>query len=140
MVWIIRLFLLIMFVTYFGIGVWAILSPLFAALDIELPSITEYIGLSISSVIGYSELAGIYGGLNLAVGVLCLMGMFSLNYMSKALRLLMFLTGSIALGRILFAVLPSTPTLINTFFLFEVTTFTFCLVALLFFKPLKKAA
>ena len=79
MVWIIRLFLLIMFVTYFGIGVWAILSPLFAALDIELPSITEYIGLSISSVIGYSELAGIYGGLNLAVGVLCLMGMFSLN-------------------------------------------------------------
>ena len=103
-------------------------------------SITEYIGLSISSVIGYSELAGIYGGLNLAVGVLCLMGMFSLNYMSKALRLLMFLTGSIALGRILFAVLPSTPTFINTFFLFEVTTFTFCLVALLLFKPLKKAA
>lgn len=140
MIWIIRLFLLSMTLMYFGIGVWAILSPLFAAVDADYPSITEYIGLSISSHIGYSELAGIYGGLNLGVGVLCFIGIFSLNYMKISLQLLMFLTGSIAAGRIIFAAIPSTPPLVNTFFLFEILTFTFCLVALLLFKPLKKSA
>ena len=92
MIWIIRLFLLSMTLMYFGIGVWAILSPLFSAVDADYPSITEYIGLTISSMIGYSELAGIYGGLNLGVGILCFIGIFSLNYMKKSLQLLMFLT------------------------------------------------
>ena len=60
MIWIIRLFLLSMTLMYFGIGAWAILSPLFSAVDADYPSITEYIGLTVSSMIGYSELAGIY--------------------------------------------------------------------------------
>ena len=140
MIWIIRLFLLSMTLMYFGIGVWAILSPLFSAVDADYPSITEYIGLTISSMIGYSELAGIYGGLNLGVGILCCFGIFSLNYMKKSLQLLMFLTGSIAAGRIIFSAIPSTPPLVNTFFIFEIITFTFCLVALFLFKPLKNSA
>ena len=137
MIWIIRLFLLSMTLMYFGIGVWAILSPLFSAVDVDYPSITEYIGLSISSMVGYSELAGIYGGLNLGVGILCFIGIFSLNYMKKSLQLLMFLTGSIAAGRIIFSAIPSTPPLVNTFFIFEIITFTFCLVTLFLYKPLK---
>ena len=140
MIWIIRLFLLLMFVMYFGIGVWAIASPLFSGLDLDYPSITEYIGFSISSMIGYSELAGIYGGLNLGVGILCFIGIFSINFMRRALQLLMFLTGSIAMGRILFSIIPSTPPLVNTFFLFEIVTFVICLFALVLFKPLKKSA
>ena len=140
MIWIIRLFLLSMTLMYFGIGVWAILSPLFPAVEADYPSITEYIGLSISSTIGYSELAGIYGGLNLGVGILCFIGIFSLNYMKKSLQLLMFLTGSIAAGRIIFSAIPSTPPLVNTFFIFEILTFTFCIFALIFFKPLKNSA
>lgn len=140
MIWIIRLFLLLMFVMYFGIGLWAIASPLFSGLDLDYPSITEYIGLSISSMIGYSELAGIYGGLNLGVGILCFIGIFSINYMRRALQLLMFLTGSIAMGRILFSIIPSTPPLVNTFFLFEIVTFVICLLVLILFKPLKKSA
>ena len=140
MIWIIRLFLLLMFVMYFGIGLWAIASPLFSGLDLDYPSITEYIGLSISSMIGYSELAGIYGGLNLGVGILCFIGIFSINYMRRALQLLMFLTGSIAMGRILFSIIPSTPPLVNTFFLFEIVTFVICLLVLVLFKPLKKSA
>ena len=140
MIWIIRLFLLLMFVMYFGIGLWAIASPLFSGLDLDYPSITEYIGLSISSMIGYSELAGIYGGLNLGVGILCFIGIFSINYMRRALQLLMFLTGSIAMGRILFSIIPSTPPLVNTFFLFEIVTFVICLLVLAIFKPLKKSA
>ncbi len=140
MIWIIRLFLLSMTLMYFGIGVWAILSPLFPAVEADYPSITEYIGLTISSTIGYSELAGIYGGLNLGVGILCFIGIFSLNYMKKSLQLLMFLTGSIAAGRIIFSAIPSTPPLVNTFFIFEILTFTFCIFALIFFKPLKDSA
>ena len=140
MIWIIRLFLLLMFVMYFGIGLWAIASPLFSGLDLDYPSITEYIGFSISSMIGYSELAGIYGGLNLGVGILCFIGIFSINYMRRALQLLMFLTGSIAMGRILFSIIPSTPPLVNTFFLFEIVTFVICLLVLAIFKPLKKSA
>ena len=137
MIWIIRLFLLSMTLMYFGIGVWAILSPIFPAVEADYPSITEYIGLTISSMIGYSELAGIYGGLNLGVGILCFIGIFSLNYMKKSLQLLMFLTGSIAAGRIIFSAIPSTPPLVNTFFIFEIITFTFCLVTLFLYKPLK---
>ena len=140
MIWIIRLFLLLMFVMYFGIGLWAIASPLFSGLDLDYPSITEYIGFSISSMIGYSELAGIYGGLNLGVGILCFIGIFSINFMRRALQLLMFLTGSIAMGRILFSIIPSTPPLVNTFFLFEIVTFVICLLVLAIFKPLKKSA
>lgn len=140
MIWIIRLFLLSMTLMYFGIGVWAILSPLFPAVEADYPSITEYIGLTISSTIGYSELAGIYGGLNLGVGILCFIGIFSLNYMKKSLQFLMFLTGSIAAGRIIFSAIPSTPPLVNTFFIFEILTFTFCIFALNFFKPLKNSA
>ncbi len=140
MIWIIRLFLLLMFVMYFGIGLWAIASPLFSGLDLDYPSITEYIGFSISSMIGYSELAGIYGGLNLGVGILCFIGIFSTNFMRRALQLLMFLTGSIAMGRILFSIIPSTPPLVNTFFLFEIVTFVICLFVLVLFKPLKKSA
>ena len=140
MIWIIRLFLLSMTLMYFGIGVWAILSPLFPAVEADYPSITEYIGLTISSTIGYSELAGIYGGLNLGAGILCFIGIFSLNYMKKSLQLLMFLTGSIAAGRIIFSAIPSTPPLVNTFFIFEILTFTFCIFALIFFKPLKNSA
>ena len=140
MIWIIRLFLLLMFVMYFGIGLWAIASPLFSGLDLDYPSITEYIGFSISSMIGYSELAGIYGGLNLGVGILCFIGIFSINFMRRALQLLMFLTGSIAMGRILFSIIPSTPPLVNTFFLFEIVTFVICLFFLVLFKPLKKSA
>jgi len=125
---------------YFGIGLWAIASPLFSGLDLDYPSITEYIGFSISSMIGYSELAGIYGGLNLGVGILCFIGIFSINFMRRALQLLMFLTGSIAMGRILFSIIPSTPPLVNTFFLFEIVTFVICLLVLVLFKPLKKSA
>ncbi|MFL2700098.1 MAG: DUF4345 family protein [Gammaproteobacteria bacterium] len=138
MIWIIRLFLLFMAATYFGIGVWAIASPLFSGLEIDYPSITDYIGLSISSIIGYSELAGLYGGLNLAAGVLCFMGIFSLKYTKTSLQLLMFLTGSIALGRALFAAVPSTPPLVNNFFIFEIITFTICLLFLKLYKPLKE--
>ena len=71
MIWIIRLFLLVMGLTYFAIGVWAIFDSMFDF----LPSFLEAVGLSITSEIGYSEIAGLYGGLNLCIGLMCLVGL-----------------------------------------------------------------
>ena len=71
MIWIIRLFLLVMGLTYFAIGVWAIFDSIFDS----LPSFMEAVGLSVTSEIGYSEIAGLYGGLNLCIGLMCLIGL-----------------------------------------------------------------
>ena len=59
LVWFVRLFLLFMGVTYFGIGVWAILDPILSALELGYPSFLEAVGLTVTSEIGYSEIAGI---------------------------------------------------------------------------------
>ena len=120
MIWIIRLFLLAYAVLYFGIGAWAIIDPVKDALELsyEIPSFMDAIGLRVSGEIGYSEVAGLYGGINMIVGLLCFLGLFSRGIATYVLSLLAFLTFSIALGRYLFALIPSTPTFYNTFFVF----------------------
>ena len=130
MIWIIRIFLLAYGVLYFGLGAWAIIDPVKDALELssEIPSFMDAVGLKVSNVIGYSEVAGLYGGINMIVGLLCLLGLFSRGIATYAFSLLAFLTFSIALGRYLFALIPSTPTYLNTFFIFEVTTFVLSLV------------
>ena len=78
MIWVIRLYLLIMAFIYALIGVWALLDPLLGALDQGYPSFLNAVGLSITSPLGYSEIAGIYGGVNLCIGILCLIGILPL--------------------------------------------------------------
>lgn len=145
MIWIIRILLFSYAVIYFGIGAWAILDPVKDALELNyaIPSFMDAVGLKVITPIGYSEIAGLYGGINLIVGLLCLLGLFSRGIATYALSLLAFLTFSIALGRYLFALIPSTPTFYNTFFIFEVTTFVLSLTFFLYLKylynPRKKA-
>ena len=136
MIWIIRLFLIVYAVIYFGIGVWAIIDPVKDALEFsyQIPSFMDAVGLSISGVIGYSEVAGLYGGINMIIGLLCFLGLFSRGITAYVLSLLAFLTFSIALGRYLFALIPSTPTFYNTFFIFEVVTFVLSLSFFLYMK------
>lgn len=138
MIWIIRIFLLAYGVLYFGLGAWAIIDPVKDALELssEIPSFMDAVGLKVSNVIGYSEVAGLYGGINMIVGLLCLLGLFSRGIATYAFSLLAFLTFSIALGRYLFALIPSTPTYLNTFFIFEVATFVLSLVFFLYMKYL----
>ena len=76
-----------MAITYLLIGVWAILDPLLGALDTGMPSFLEAVGLNISSEIGYSEIAGLYGGLNLGIGLMCLIGIFKFNIGVFAIKL-----------------------------------------------------
>ncbi len=120
MIWINRTYLLFMALVYGLIGGWAILDPLAAGLDLGWPSFMEAVGLSVTSSIGYSEIAGIYGGLNLCIGVMCLIGIFKKNIGIFSIKLITFLVGSIAFGRVLFSMLPTTPSFYNSFFIFEV--------------------
>ena len=137
MIWIIRIFLLGYAILYFGIGAWAIIDPVKDALDLsEIPSYMNAVGLTVSSEIGYSEVAGLYGGINMVVGLLCFLGLFSRGIAAYAFSLLAFLTLSIALGRFLFALIPSTPTYLNTFFIFEVITFILSLSCYLYLRLL----
>tara|TARA_A100000164_G_scaffold376682_1_gene414234 strand:+ start:1196 stop:1648 length:453 start_codon:yes stop_codon:yes gene_type:complete len=137
MIWIIRLFLLLYAVLYFGLGAWAVIDPVKDALELSnIPSFMDAVGLKVSAEIGYSEIAGLYGGINMIIGLLCLLGIFSRGITTFVLSLLAFLTFSIALGRYLFALIPSTPTFYNTFFIFEVITFFLSLSFFLYMKYL----
>ena len=123
MIWIIRLYLLLMSAIYSLIGIWALLDPVAGALDLGWPSFSVAVGLSVISEVGYSEIAGIYGGLNLCIGIACLIGIFKRDIGFFFIKFITFLVGSIALGRILFSLLPTTPTFMNTYFIFEVVAF-----------------
>ena len=137
MIWIIRLFLLIYAVLYFGIGAWAIIDPVRDALELgDIPSFMIAVGLQVTDTIGYSEVAGLYGGINIVIGLLCFLAIFSRGITTFILSVLAFLTFSIALGRYLFSLIPSTPTFYNAFFVFEVATFVISLSFFLYMKYL----
>jgi len=123
LIWIIKLYLLLMSAIYSLIGIWALLDPVAGALDLGWPSFSVAVGLSVISEVGYSEIAGIYGGLNLCIGIACLIGIFKRDIGFFFIKFITFLVGSIALGRVLFSLLPTTPTFMNTYFIFEVDAF-----------------
>ena len=92
------IFLLLMAAVYLPIGLWAIIAPAQDALGLELPSFYEAVGLSVISPIGYSEFAGIYGGINIVIGLMFLIGIFKEQVGLFSIKILVFLVGSIALG------------------------------------------
>ena len=131
------IFLLLMAAVYLPIGLWAIIAPAQDALGLELPSFYEAVGLSVISPIGYSEFAGIYGGINIVIGLMFLIGIFREQVGLFSIKILVFLVGSIALGRFLLMLLGSQaglPAEINTFLIFEIIVF---LIGLIFIKLLK---
>ena len=134
------IFLLLMAAVYLPIGLWAIIAPAQDALGLELPSFYEAVGLSVISPIGYSEFAGIYGGINIVIGLMFLIGIFKEQVGLFSIKILVFLVGSIALGRFLLMLLGSQaglPAEINTFLIFEIIVF---LVGLIFIKLLKNTS
>ena len=134
MIWIIRLYLLFMAFVYATIGAWAILDPLLGALELGYPSFLNAVGLSITSPLGYSEIAGIYGGLNLCLGIMCLVGIFKKNVGIFSIKFITFLVGSIAFGRVIFSMLPTTPGFFNSYFVFEIIAFFVGLILLYLHK------
>ena len=131
------IFLLLMAAVYLPIGLWAIIAPAQDALGLDLPSFYEAVGLSVISPIGYSEFAGIYGGINIVIGLMFLIGIFKEKVGLFSIKILVFLVGSIALGRFLLMLLGSQaglPVEINTFLIFEIIVFS---IGLIFIKVLK---
>ena len=131
------IFLLLMAAVYLPIGLWAIIAPAQDALGLELPSFYEAVGLSVISPIGYSEFAGIYGGINIVIGVMFLIGVFNKQIGLFAIKILVFLVGSIALGRFLLMLLGSQaglPAEINAFLILEIIVF---FIGIIFIKVLK---
>ena len=131
------IFLLLMAAVYLPIGLWAIIAPAQDALGLELPSFYEAVGLSVISPIGYSEFAGIYGGINIVIGLMFLIGVFKEKVGLFSIKILVFLVGSIALGRFLLMLIGSQaglPIEINTFLIFEIVVF---LIGIIFIKVLK---
>ena len=131
------IFLLLMAAVYLPIGLWAIIAPAQDALGLELPSFYEAVGLSVISPIGYSEFAGIYGGINIVIGVMFLIGVFNKQVGLFAIKILVFLVGSIALGRFLLMLLGSQaglPAEINAFLIFDIIVF---FIGIIFIKVLK---
>ena len=131
------IFLILMAVIYLPIGLWAIIAPAQDALGLELPSFYEAVGLSVISPIGYSEFAGIYGGINIVIGLMFLFGIFKQQIGLFSIKILVFLVGSIALGRFLLMLLGSQaglPVEINTFLIFEIVVFS---IGMIFIKVLK---
>jgi hypothetical protein len=123
MIWIIRLFLFLYAVIYIALGGWAIIEPVRMMISDDFPSFMQAVGLTVTSPIGYSEVAGIYGGINVVVGLIALIGVFVRRFAIWASILFMFLTGSIALGRYVLSLIPSAPGFLNNFFIFEVASF-----------------
>ena len=131
------IFLLLMAAIYLPIGLWAIIAPAQDALGLELPSFYEAVGLSVISPIGYSEFAGIYGGINIVIGLMFIIGIFKQQIGLFSIKILVFLVGSIALGRFLLMLLGSQaglPVEINTFLIFEILVF---FIGIIFIKVLK---
>ena len=131
------IFLLLMAIVYLPIGLWAIIAPAQDALALKLPSFYEAVGLSVISPIGYSEFAGIYGGINIVIGIMFLIGIFKKDIGLFSIKILVFLVGSIALGRFLLMLLGSQaglPVEINTFLIFEIIVF---LIGMVFIRALK---
>ena len=124
---------------YLLIGVWAIFDPLIGALELGYPSFLNAVGLSVTSPLGYSEIAGIYGGLNLCIGLTCLVGIFKKNIGIFSIKFITFLVGSIAFGRVIFSLLPTTPGFYNSYFIFEISAFIIGIILLYFQKKLDQS-
>ena len=132
--WTIKAYLFLMALMYAWIGLWAILDPFFISLGFYYPSFLDVVGLSATSELGLSEIAGIYGGLNICIGFMCLIGMFKTNIGLFSVKFITFLVGSIAFGRILSSAILVNQDFFNTYFIFEVFAFTAGLAILYYQK------
>ena len=116
-------FLFIMSIIYLTIGLWALLYPIGHLFSLPLTSFESAVGLSVVESIGYSEIAGLYGGINLVLGILLGVGVFKDGIGDVSLCILTFLTGSIAFGRFLGFFTHGISSFMNTYFLFECVVF-----------------
>ena len=116
----INLFLFIIFIVYFPIGIWAIFDSVLISKNFLSTSFANVVGLEIISDLGKSEIAGLYGGINLVLGILAFSAIFFNSLKLFIIKVMILITSSIALGRFISSFLPDMPTFLNSYFLFEI--------------------
>ena len=102
----INLFLFIIFIVYFPIGVWAIFDSVLISKNFLSTSFANVVGLEIISDLGKSEIAGLYGGINLVLGVIAFLAFFYDSLKLFIIKVMVLITSSIALGRFISSFLP----------------------------------
>ena len=116
----INLFLFIIFIVYFPIGIWAIFDSVLISKNFLSTSFANIVGLEIISDLGKSEIAGLYGGINLVLGIIAFLAFFYDSLKLFIIKVMVLITSSIALGRFISSFLPEMPTFMNNYFLFEI--------------------
>lgn len=86
-----RDFLALVGLLYFGLSVWCVLRP---------AAVQEVIGLKPTGPSGQSEYLTIYGGLDLGLGLLCLVGAFWIPFTQPALLASALIHGGIVAFRV----------------------------------------
>ena len=115
----INLFLFIIFIVYFPIGIWAIFDSVLISKNFLSTSFANVVGLEIISDLGKSEIAGLYGGINLVLGIIAFLAFFYDSLKLFIIKVMVLITSSIALGRFISSFLAEMPTFMNNYFLFE---------------------
>ncbi|MEL0114957.1 MAG: hypothetical protein VW894_01465, partial [Gammaproteobacteria bacterium] len=110
----------IIFIVYFPIGIWAIFDSVLISENFLSTSFANVVGLEIISDLGKSEIAGLYGGINLVLGIIAFLAFFYDSLKLFIIKVMVLITSSIALGRFISSFLPEMPTFMNNYFLFEI--------------------
>ncbi|MEP5762942.1 MAG: DUF4345 family protein [Halieaceae bacterium] len=86
-----RLFLGLQVLLFIPYGIYCLVQP---------SAMAAGAGLSATSITGVIEIQAMYGGLQIAVGVLCLMGLLRERFEAVALNALMFIFAGLAVVRV----------------------------------------
>ena len=78
-------------ITFLGYGIACLLSP-------DLPA--GYAGLTMTNGDAFSEIGAMYGGLQIGIGLFCVVGVMNSPYFRPALMLLVLVIGGLATARL----------------------------------------
>ena len=88
-----RLFLGLQALLFTAYGLYCLVNP-------ESLSASAWAGIEATTITGTIELQAMYGGLQTAIGALCLVGLLRANYERAALTALLFLFAGLAVVRV----------------------------------------
>jgi len=110
-------------IIFFGYGVACLLSP-------DLPA--GYAGLVMTNGDAFSEIGAMYGGLQIGVGLFCMVGAMNSTYFRPALLLLVLVIGGLATARLYSTLIGTYPVGVYTWgaMAFEFCTTILAIVAL----------
>lgn len=86
-----KLFLLINLILWLPYGVLCLINP---------AMLSEFTGIAMTTATAATEIRAMYGGMQSAIGLICLFGLINQNMMRPALAMVMFAFCGVALARL----------------------------------------